>query len=55
MRKFSLTLFGGEKGLIEMSSGFCAGPRATVRLDAQSGATHDTRPLVKGDCGGKGR
>jgi len=45
--KFSLTLFGGKKGLVEMSSGFCKSPRASVKLDAQSGATYDTRPRVR--------
>jgi len=51
--KFSLTLFGGKKGLVELSEGFCARPRATVRLDAQSGAIHDSRPKVKAKGCGK--
>jgi len=48
--KFSLTLFGGKKGLIEMSEGFCAHPRASVKLDAQNGKTYYTTPKVKGNC-----
>ncbi len=48
--KFTLELFGGKKGLIELSSGLCAHPRASVKLDAQSGAVFDTSPKVKADC-----
>jgi hypothetical protein len=53
--KFSLTLFGGRKGLIEMSDGFCAHPRASVRLAAQNGKSYATNPKVKGNCGTKTR
>jgi hypothetical protein len=49
--KFGLTLFGGKRGLVEMSSGFCRHPRASVKLDAQSGAFFDTRPKVRARCG----
>ena len=37
MTKFSLTLFGGKKGLIEMSSGFCTAPKAEVKFTGQNG------------------
>jgi hypothetical protein len=37
-------------GLIELSSGFCKSPRATVRLEGQNGKTHDTRPVVRSSC-----
>jgi hypothetical protein len=49
--KFHLELFGGKKGLIEMSSGFCAHPKASVKLDGQNGKSYDTTPKVKADCG----
>jgi hypothetical protein len=48
--KFSLTLFGGKRGLIELSSGFCKAPRAAVDLTAQNGKVHDTRPVVGSSC-----
>lgn len=51
--KFRLQLFGGRRGLIEMSSGFCAHPRATVRLDGQNGKQLNLWPVVKADCGKK--
>jgi hypothetical protein len=49
--KFRLELFGGKRGLVEMSDGFCAAPRATVQLDGQNGKIHDTRPVVRAKCG----
>jgi hypothetical protein len=53
---FRLTLFGGKKGLVEMSEGFCKRPKATVKLDAQSGAIYDTTPKVSAKgCGKKRR
>ncbi len=48
--KFSLELFGGKRGLIVMSSGFCSAPRAGVRFDAQNGKTYDTTPRVVAKC-----
>jgi hypothetical protein len=48
--KFRLELFGGKRGLVEMSDGFCSGRRANVKLDAQNGKTHDTRPVVRAKC-----
>jgi hypothetical protein len=47
---FSLSLFGGHRGLIEMSSGFCAHPNATVNLTAQNGKLYDTTPKVAAKC-----
>jgi hypothetical protein len=48
--RFHLELFGGKRGLIELSSGLCAHPRATVKLDGQNGKVHETRPLVRSGC-----
>ena len=49
---------GGERvprGLIEMSTGFCAHPRAAVRLSAQNGKSHETEPKVAAAaCRGRG-
>jgi hypothetical protein len=47
---FRLELFGGKRGLVEMSDGFCAARRANVQLDAQSGKIYDTRPTVGAKC-----
>jgi hypothetical protein len=51
---FHLQLFGGKRGLIEMSDGFCAHPNATVNLDAQNGRSYDTTPQVAAKCGKSG-
>jgi hypothetical protein len=48
--RFHLELFGGKRGLIEMSSGFCSAPRAAVDLTGQNGKLHDTTPVVGGKC-----
>jgi hypothetical protein len=50
---FHLELFGGKRGLIEISSGFCAAPRASVKLDGQNGRIYDTTPKLSADCGGR--
>jgi hypothetical protein len=47
---FRLELFGGKRGLVEMSSGFCASRKATVQLDAQNGKVWDTTPVVAAKC-----
>jgi hypothetical protein len=47
---FHLELFGGKRGLIQMSSGFCKSPKAAVMLTAQNGKIHDTKPVVKSSC-----
>jgi hypothetical protein len=48
--KFNLTLFGGKKGLIIMSSGFCKDPRASFKFTGQNGMEFDTTPRVGGKC-----
>ena len=48
--KFRLELFGGKRGLVEMSDGFCSHRRATVNLDGQNGKTYGTRPVVAAKC-----
>ena len=53
--KFRLELFGGKRGLVEMSDGFCADRRATVKLDGQNGKTYDSRPTVRAECKAKGK
>jgi len=47
---FHLELPGGHKGLIELSHGFCANPRAAVNLTGQNRKLHDTRPVVASSC-----
>ena len=48
--KFSLELFGGKKGLIEMSSGFCASPKAAVSFTGQNGKVSESTPKVSAKC-----
>jgi hypothetical protein len=46
-----LDLFGGRRGLIELSRDLCAHPyRATVHLVAQNGKLHDISPVVGNSC-----
>jgi hypothetical protein len=47
---FNLTLFGGKKGLIIMSSGFCKSPEASIKFTGQNGAESDTTPKVAAKC-----
>jgi hypothetical protein len=47
---FRLELFGGKRGLVEISDGFCSARRANVQLTAQNGKTYDTRPKVAAKC-----
>jgi hypothetical protein len=47
---FRLELFGGKRGLVEMSQGFCADRHATVQLTGQNGKTYETRPVVGAKC-----
>jgi hypothetical protein len=47
---FHLELFGGKRGLIELSSGLCAHPRAKNRLEGQNGRAYQTQPKVKTSC-----
>jgi hypothetical protein len=53
--KFRLELFGGKRGLIEMSTGFCAHPNATVRLKGHNGKEYRTAPRVAADCSKPGK
>jgi hypothetical protein len=48
--RFHLELFGGRKGLIDMSSGFCAHPNAQVNFDGQNGKSYDTSPTIGSSC-----
>ena len=45
-----IELFGGNRGLIEMSGGFCRRPRAAIRARAQSGAALRRSPKVAASC-----
>jgi hypothetical protein len=47
---FRLELFGGKRGLVEMSSGFCGSREAEVNLTGQNGKLHDTTPAVAAMC-----
>ncbi len=51
---FQLELFGGKRGLIELSSGLCKSPKASVNLTGQNGKTFDTRPAVRSSCKHRG-
>jgi hypothetical protein len=48
-------LFGGKRGLIEMSSGFCRHPKATVSFTAHNGASYHSRPRVGSSCRANGK
>jgi hypothetical protein len=53
VKKFTIDLFGGKRGLLVNSTNLCAQPRrAGVRLTAQSGKRHNFDPLVKTSCKG---
>jgi hypothetical protein len=53
--KAIFTAQGGKKGLFQNSTDICRGAhRATVKMDAQNGKFHDTRPLLRVRCGKKG-
>jgi len=54
--KFTLTLQGGSKGLLENSADICRGShRAIVDFTAHSGKVAELRPPLRGDCGGGGK
>jgi hypothetical protein len=58
LTKAVVTMQGGKKGLFQNSTNICKGTfRATLKLDAQSGKTHDTRPELVAKCakGAKGK
>lgn len=52
--KFRLELFGGKRGLVELSSGLCRHRNATVRFKGHNGREYEASPTVKASCG-KGR
>ncbi len=47
---FQLELFGGKKGLIEMSTGFCSNPKAAVLFTGQNGKVAESAPKVAAKC-----
>lgn len=47
---FRLELFGGKRGLVEMSGGFCSDRHATVNLTGQNGKISETHPVVAAQC-----
>ena len=50
--KFTMNLFGGKRGLIENSEDLCrTTPRAEIKLKAQSGRSHNTKPKIAVACG----
>lgn len=54
--KFVLTMQGGKKGLLVNNTELCkTTPRFTALFDAQNGKTHDIQPVVKTDCGKRGK
>ena len=54
--KFTLTLFGGKKGLLVNSTNLCKSTnRAIASFTGQNGKTYDTTPKVKADCHHKHR
>lgn len=53
--KFTLSMFGGEKGLLESNRNLCKSrSRAEVKMTAQNGKVLSTRPIVANTCGKKG-
>jgi hypothetical protein len=53
--RFRLELFGGKRGLVEMSDGFCKDRHANVQLEGQNGKAYDTRPVIGGKCPKRGK
>jgi hypothetical protein len=54
--KFVLTMQGGKKGLLVNNTELCeTTPRATIKFDGQNGKTYKANPIVKADCGKKGK
>jgi hypothetical protein len=55
LSKAVFTAQGAKKGLFQNSTNICRSiNRATVKLDAQNGKVHDSKPVMKAQCGGKG-
>jgi hypothetical protein len=55
VRKFHFELFGGKRGLIELSDGLCRKSHVKINFKAHNGRVYDTRPKLKTDCGRKGK
>jgi hypothetical protein len=52
--KFTLSMQGGKKGLLENSTNLCKSVnRATAKFTAQNGLVDEYRPVVANDCKGK--
>jgi hypothetical protein len=53
---FHLELFGGKRGLVELSRNLCAHDyRSTIGLTAQNGKLYGTEPKIGTSCKGKGK
>lgn len=49
--RFTMSLYGGKRGLIENSRPLCKAPhRAEVRLNAQNGRLRVTKPVIEVQC-----
>ncbi|HSR95033.1 MAG TPA: hypothetical protein VLK56_09230, partial [Solirubrobacterales bacterium] len=56
LTKVDLRMQGGKKGLIVNSRNLCSAPsRADVGFAGHNGKTEDLKPLMRAQCGGKGR
>lgn len=54
--KFTLSLFGGKKGLLQNSTNICKElNRATAKYTAHNGAVYEAKPALKAKCGKKSR
>ncbi len=52
--KFVLSLYGGERGLLENNQNLCSAKTvATVQMSGQNGRQHDTQTQVAKSCGAK--
>jgi hypothetical protein len=53
--KFTVNLFGGKKGLLVNNRNLCSKKlKAEIKLTGQNGRVHNTKPVVKTSCKGKG-
>jgi hypothetical protein len=56
VEKFTLELLGGKKGLLVNSQNLCKGThKAISEFTGQNGKPYDTEPVVKAQCGKKGK
>lgn len=54
--RFTLSLFGGKRGLLVNSRNICKQKqRAKVSFVAQNGRRYDTKPVIATDCGKKSK